>query len=227
MTTATASRGAAGSSGTRRGEANVVRGHGSVGVSGWCGWERGREEGWSEIEDFLEMVDNVGRSSVSIEKGSGAACIEDSSEEKIPMAKGEVTEEGDAFFEAKVDLRDVTVLFEEFGVDADVVDNLELREVELVVAGVDAGAAKDEAGRNIVDGEGVEVEFKSVKGAKKEEWALVDNAEDIEGISDEIGVWFGGGEDNTKHVVCVQGIAKGLDADFLGGDEVHDCSSGV
>ncbi len=57
----------------------------------------------------------------------------------------------------------MTVFFEEFGMDADVVDDLELGEVELVVTGVD-GAAKDEAGRIIVGGEGVEVEFKSHEG---------------------------------------------------------------
>ncbi len=47
--------------------------------------------------------------------------------------------------------------------DADVADDLELGEVELVVTGVD-GAAKDEAGRIIVGVEGVEVEFKSHGG---------------------------------------------------------------
>ena len=105
----------------------------------------------------------MGSDSVSIEKGSGAACIEDSSEAEIPMAKGEVTEKGNAFFEAKEGLRDVTVLFEEFGMDVDVVDDFELGEVELMVTGVD-GAAKDEAGGIIVGGEGVEVEFKSHGG---------------------------------------------------------------
>ncbi len=34
------------------------------------------------------------------------------------MAKGEVTEKGNAFLEATDGLHDVTVLFEEFGVDA-------------------------------------------------------------------------------------------------------------
>ncbi len=222
-TTTTASRGAAGSSVTRRGEANVARGDGSVGMSGWCGWEQESVGGWSKIKDFLEMVDNAGSDSGSIEKGSGATCIEDSSEAEIPMAKGEVTEKGNTFFKAKDSLRDVMVLSEEFGMDADVVDDLELGEVELVAAGLD-GAAKDEAGGIIVVGEGVEVKFKSVKGAKKEEWVFVDNTEVMEGILDDVGVWFGGGEDNTKHVVYVWGIAGGLDADFLGGDEVHDCS---
>ncbi len=107
-TTAKASRGAVGSSVTGRGEANVARGDGSVGMLGWCGWERGSKGGWSKIEDFLEMVDNAGSDSVSIEKGSGAACIEDSSEAEIPMAKGVVTEKGNKFFEAKDGLRDVT-----------------------------------------------------------------------------------------------------------------------
>jgi hypothetical protein len=78
-TTATARRGATGSSVTGREEANVARSGGSVGISGCCGWEQGREGGWSKIEDFLEMVDDAGSDSVSIEKGSGVACIEDSS----------------------------------------------------------------------------------------------------------------------------------------------------
>ncbi len=95
-----------------------------------------------------------------------------------------------------------------------------------MVAGVD-GAAKDEAGTIIIVGEGVEAEFKSIEGAKKEEWVFVDNAKVMEGILDDIGMWFGGGEDNTKLVVYVWGIVRGLDTDFLGGDEVHDCSLGV
>jgi hypothetical protein len=73
----------------------------------------------------------------------------------------------------------------------------------------------------------MEEEFKSIEGTKKEEWVFVDNAEVMEGILDNIGVWFGDGDDDTKHVVYVWVIVEGLDADFLGGDEVHDYSLGV
>ena len=41
---------------TRRGEAKVARGGGSVGMLGWCVWERGSDGEWSKIEDFLERV---------------------------------------------------------------------------------------------------------------------------------------------------------------------------
>jgi hypothetical protein len=56
MTTTTASRGAARSSVTGRGEAKVARGGGSIGMLVWCGCEQGSEGGWSKIEDFLEIV---------------------------------------------------------------------------------------------------------------------------------------------------------------------------
>jgi hypothetical protein len=49
----------------------------------------------------------------------------------------------------------------------------------------------------------------------------------MKGILDDIGMWFGGGAEDTKHVVYVWGVVGGLDADFLCGDEVHDCSLGV
>jgi hypothetical protein len=69
--------------------------------------------------------------------------------------------------------------------------------------------------------------LKVLRAPKKSGWFFVDNAEVMEGISDDIGVWFGDGDDDTKHVVYVWVIVGGLDADFLGGDEVHDYSLGV
>ena len=52
--------------------------------------------------------------------------VEDCCEEEVAVAKEEVTEDGDAVIKAKGGLGEVSVVLEEFGVNADVADLFEL-----------------------------------------------------------------------------------------------------
>ena len=78
--------------------------------------------------------------------------------------------------EAKDGLGEVSVVLEEFGVNADIADLFELCFlVELVVVGIDC-ASKSESGSIIGVWEGVEVDFKGVEHAKNLEGVFVCDA---------------------------------------------------
>ena len=81
------------------------------------------------------------------------------------MAVREITKKSDAFFKSKNCLCDVSMMGEEFRVDAYVADDLKLGEVELVIARVDV-STECKTGRICSCWKGVEMDFKSVAGSK-------------------------------------------------------------
>jgi len=122
------------------------------------------------------MVGDEGGDGVSVEKGGGATRVEDCGQEEVSVARGEVAEDGDAVIKSKDGLGEVSVVLEEFGVNADIADLFELCFlVELVVVGIDC-ASKSESGSIIGVWEGVEVDFKGVEHARNLEGVIVCDA---------------------------------------------------
>jgi hypothetical protein len=74
------------------------------------------------------MVNETGGDSFGVEEGCCAVRIEDGSKVEVAVAMGEVAEESNTVVEAKRGLCDVFVLAKNFGVNSNIVDNLELGE---------------------------------------------------------------------------------------------------
>ena len=74
------------------------------------------------------MANEAGGDGVGVKEGGCAVHIEDGCKVEVAVAMGEIAEESNAIVEAKSGLCDDFVLAWKFGVNANIVDNLELGE---------------------------------------------------------------------------------------------------
>ncbi len=79
------------------------------------------------------MILESGGDCFRVEEVGGMACIENGSEVEVAVARGEITEEGNAFVDVECGLCHVPVLLQKFGVNLDVADDLDWWLDELMV----------------------------------------------------------------------------------------------